>query len=42
MEAAPDLLDAPADRPLILLCNDDGIDAAGIVALAHVRGWTEE
>ena len=29
-----DVLDAPADRPLILLCNDDGIDAAGINALA--------
>ncbi len=29
-----DVLDAPADRPLILLCNDDGIDAAGIKALA--------
>jgi 5'-nucleotidase len=27
-------LDAPADRPLVLLCNDDGIDAAGIQALA--------
>ena len=30
-----DVLDAPADRPLILLCNDDGIDAAGITALAR-------
>ena len=30
----PDPLDAPADRPLVLLCNDDGIDAAGIAALA--------
>ena len=27
-------LDAPADRPLVLLANDDGIDAAGIAALA--------
>ncbi|MEM1114886.1 MAG: 5'/3'-nucleotidase SurE [Bacteroidota bacterium] len=27
-------LDAPADRPLILVANDDGIDAAGIAALA--------
>lgn len=26
-------LDAPDDRPLILLVNDDGIDAAGIAAL---------
>ncbi len=25
-----------ADRPLILICNDDGIDAPGIVALASV------
>ncbi len=30
----PDPLDAPADRPLVLVCNDDGIDAAGIAALA--------
>lgn len=30
----PDPLDAPTDRPLILVCNDDGIDAAGIAALA--------
>ncbi len=30
----PDPLDAPADRPLVLLANDDGIDAAGIAALA--------
>ena len=30
----PDPLDAPADRPLILVANDDGIDAAGIAALA--------
>ena len=30
----PDPLDAPADLPLILVCNDDGIDAAGIAALA--------
>ena len=29
-----DVLDAPPDRPLILLCNDDGIDAPGINALA--------
>ena len=27
-------LDAPSDRPLVLLANDDGIDAAGISALA--------
>ncbi len=27
-------LDAPDDRPLVLLANDDGIDAAGIAALA--------
>lgn len=27
-------LDAPADRPLILVCNDDGIESAGIAALA--------
>ena len=27
-------LDAPSDRPLILLSNDDGIDAAGLSALA--------
>lgn len=27
-------LDAPPDRPLILLSNDDGIDAPGIAALA--------
>lgn len=26
-------LDAPADRPLVLVCNDDGVDAAGIAAL---------
>ena len=31
---APDVLAAPADRPLVLLANDDGIDAAGLVALA--------
>ena len=30
----PAPLDAPADRPLILVSNDDGIDAAGIAALA--------
>lgn len=30
----PDPLDAPDDRPLVLLSNDDGIDAAGIAALA--------
>ena len=30
----PDPLDAPDDRPLILVSNDDGIDAAGIAALA--------
>ena len=29
----PDPLDAPADRPLVLVSNDDGIDAAGIAAL---------
>ncbi len=29
-----DVLDAPADRPLILLSNDDGIDAPGLGALA--------
>ena len=28
-------LDAPADRPLILVSNDDGIDAAGIAALVR-------
>lgn len=28
-------LDAPTDRPLVLLCNDDGIDADGIQALAR-------
>ncbi len=28
-------LDAPDDRPLILLSNDDGIDAPGIAALAE-------
>ena len=27
-------LDAPPDRPLILVANDDGVDAAGIAALA--------
>ena len=27
-------LDAPTDRPLILVANDDGVDAAGIAALA--------
>lgn len=30
----PAPLDPPADRPLILVANDDGIDAAGISALA--------
>lgn len=30
----PTPLEAPSDRPLVLLCNDDGIDAAGIAALA--------
>ncbi len=30
----PDPLDAPASRPLVLVSNDDGIDAAGIAALA--------
>lgn len=30
----PSPLDAPPDRPLVLVCNDDGIDAAGIAALA--------
>ena len=29
----PDPLDAPSDRPLVLVSNDDGIDAAGIAAL---------
>ncbi len=29
-----DVLDAPTDRPLILLSNDDGIDAPGLCALA--------
>jgi len=29
----PEQLDAPADRPLILLSNDDGIDAPGLHAL---------
>lgn len=33
-----DALDAPADRPLVLLVNDDGIDAAGIAALARALG----
>lgn len=28
------ILDAPTDRPLILISNDDGIDADGILALA--------
>ena len=32
-DSAP--LDAPTDRPLVLLCNDDGIDADGIQALAR-------
>ena len=31
----PGPLDAPADRPLILLSNDDGIDAPGLLALAE-------
>ena len=30
----PEPLDAPPDRPLVLVSNDDGIDAAGIAALA--------
>lgn len=34
MHDAPLLPDADSDRPLILLCNDDGIDARGISALA--------
>ncbi|MGB3541559.1 5'/3'-nucleotidase SurE [Rubrivirga sp.] len=29
----PDPLDAPTNRPLVLVSNDDGIDAAGIAAL---------
>ena len=28
------LLEAPAERPLILLSNDDGVDSAGLAALA--------
>lgn len=31
---SPTPLDAPDDRPLVLIANDDGIDAAGIAALA--------
>ncbi len=31
-------LDAPTDRPLILVSNDDGIDAAGISALVAALG----
>lgn len=34
MNALSHPLDAPADRPLILLTNDDGIDANGLAALA--------
>ena len=34
MRRTPEPLDAPRDRPLILLCNDDGIGADGIAALA--------
>ena len=34
MRTAPVALDAPTDRPLILVSNDDGIDAPGIAALA--------
>ena len=30
----PEPLDARPDRPLVLVSNDDGIDAAGIAALA--------
>lgn len=30
----PEPLDAPEDHPLILLSNDDGVDAAGLAALA--------
>ena len=31
-------LDAPTDRPLVLVSNDDGIDAAGIAALVRALG----
>lgn len=31
---AASTLDAPEDRPLILLSNDDGVDSAGLAALA--------
>ena len=34
MRTAPVALDAPTGRPLILVSNDDGIDAPGIAALA--------
>ncbi len=34
MLASSRLLDAPTDRPLVLLTNDDGIDANGLAALA--------
>lgn len=34
MRTDPVALDAPTDRPLILVSNDDGIDAPGIAALA--------
>src|SRR5690606_2243796 len=33
MLRSPKPLDAPPDRPLILLTNDDGIDANGLAAL---------
>jgi 5'-nucleotidase len=34
MHAPTPAFEAPAHRPLILLCNDDGIESAGIAALA--------
>lgn len=34
MLRSPKPLDAPPDRPLVLLTNDDGIDAFGLAALA--------
>ena len=35
MSAPSPALDAPTDRPLVLIANDDGIDADGIQALAR-------